>query len=105
METFIKKLKKKKNITVDKQIVKLMEERTPLVEQCMKTEEGEEGKVIFTFCSRADGKFCGVYAFPGKKWALGCPLADEFLRIITEDQKAADRVRVGQQKQKKKTRK
>ena len=98
MENFIKKSKKEKKVVVDKQFEKLMRERTPLVEQCAKIIEEKN-----TVCSRADGKFCGAYAFPAKKWVLGCPLADDFLKTITEDQKVADKVRVGQQKQKKKS--
>jgi hypothetical protein len=100
LETFIKKSKREKKVFVDTQFEKMMRERTPLIEQCAKIVEKKN-----TICSRADGKFCSVYAFPDKKWRLGCPLADEFLRhIITEDQKDAGKVRVGQQKQKKKSR-
>lgn len=86
---------------MSKQIQRLMEQRTPLVPQCMKNEIEDKSKV--TFCSRADGNFCGAYAWPEKKWRVGeCPLADEALRTHTEEQVAQDKIRVGQQKQKKK---
>jgi len=52
-------------------------------------------------CSRADGIFCAVYAFPYAKWrnGLDCPMADSFLCAQHVEAKA--KVRVGQQKQKK----
>lgn len=63
---------------MDKQTARLMEERTPLVPQCTLVEE--DGAKV-TFCSRADGNFCGAYAWPEKKWArFDCPMADSFLK-------------------------
>ena len=74
---------------MSKQIQKLMEERTPLVEQCTLVEppgdDEPDGPTKVTFCSRADGNFCGAYAWPDKKWrGNDCPLADSFLRTKSE---------------------
>lgn len=79
---------------MSKQIQKLMEERTPLVEQCTLVEgppeDNPDGPTKVTFCSRADGNFCGAYAWPDKKWArFDCPLADGFLKekTVEKDEK------------------
>lgn len=92
---------------MDKQIQRLMKERTPLVARCTLTtpppKDDPDGPTKITFCSRADGEFCGAYAWPDKKWrSFDCPLADEFLRTKTEDDLKKKKIRVGQQKQKKK---
>ncbi|MDR1921152.1 MAG: PxxKW family cysteine-rich protein [Candidatus Adiutrix sp.] len=63
-------------------------ERRPVVEQC-------DG------CDRIEGetKTCGAFAFPSAKWRLGpCSLATH----IKIESKAAEKIRVGQQKQKQK---
>lgn len=64
--------------------------RQPLAPRCMR-----DGHI----CSRHDEAYCGTYAFPQAKWRLGdCPMADAELR--TDQPKAkAGKVRVGQQKQ------
>lgn len=74
---------------MDKVIAKLMEERTPLVQQCTLVEppkdDEPDGPTKVTFCSRADGNFCSAYAWPAKKWInFDCPLADNFLKTETE---------------------
>jgi hypothetical protein len=57
-------------------------------------------------CARVDvidKSLCGAYIIPEKMWTRGtCPAATH---IKTEEDKKAERVRVGQQKQKKKTKK
>lgn len=72
-------------------IAELKKQRRKLSVRC--TKDGHR-------CSRADGAYCGTYAFPAIKWRLGdCPMADRELRtVITSDK---TKVRVGQQKQKK----
>ncbi len=91
---------------MNKEMAKLMETRTPLVEQCTLVESPKDGDpdgpTKVTFCSRADGNFCGAYAWPDKKWRVSeCPLANAFLRTKSEEEVKAEKVRVGQQKQKK----
>lgn len=72
---------------------KLREYRQPLARKCAK-----DGHT----CSRADGDLCDVYLFPEAKWRLGdCPMADAALRA-DQPKASAGKVRVGQQKQKKK---
>lgn len=88
----------------------LLKDRTPLHERCTlitpPSDDEPDGPTKVDFCSRADGNFCGVYAFPSKKWEnFDCPMADEFLRTKTDEQIAKEKIRVGQQKQKKKSRK
>jgi hypothetical protein len=47
-----------------------------------------------------EGDFCIVYFDPSAMWRLGdCPMADEHLRTKSESKK--EKVRMGQQKQKK----
>ncbi len=93
---------------MNKEMAKLMESRTPLVEQCTLVESPKDGDpdgpTKVTFCSRADGSFCGAYAWPAKKWrSLECPLSDAFLRTKTKEvvEWPSEKTRVGQQKQKK----
>ena len=46
------------------------------------------------------GNYCSVYYNPSAKWRLGdCPMADEHLRTKVESTK--EKIRIGQQKQKK----
>ena len=99
----------KGSVVTDKQVELLRVERTLLSERCCLTEpppeDNPDGPTKITFCSRADGNFCGVYAFPEKKWInFDCPMADDFLRTKSEAEIAKEKVRVGQQKQKKKSR-
>ena len=94
----------KSSVRTSKVIELLKEKRTILAAQCAK-KTMEDDKEVVTTCSRADGVHCGVYAYPEAKWRNGdCPMADGFLRseIVEETQKG--KVRVGQQKQKKKAR-
>ena len=89
---------------MDKVIAELKSQRTPIDHvHCQKYEKYEEGKTNeLQVCSRADGEYCSVYAFPSTKWRLGdCPMADEFLREQTAEEVTQQKVRVGQQKQKK----
>jgi hypothetical protein len=67
----------------------LKTDRRPIVEKC-------EG------CDRAasegEAKFCGAFAFPESKWRTGnCSMATH----IKVESAKGDKVRVGQQKQKK----
>lgn len=86
---------------LNKTIEELKVIRQPINEKCkrMITEKDEEKLHI---CSRSDGEMCNVYAFPSAKWRNGdCPMADAILRSVIEEEKI-EKVRVGQQKQKKK---
>lgn len=77
-------------------IAELKEQRRKLSVRC--TIDGHR-------CSRADGACCGIYVFPEIKWRLGdCPMADKELRTVVESASSKSKVRVGQQKQKKKGR-
>ena len=83
----------------EKVIEQLMEERTPLTDCCMKIEKDDSSAQT---CSKADGKYCSVYAYPAIMWGTNdCLMADDFLRIKTEEQKKAEKIRLGQQKQRK----
>lgn len=79
------KLKRDENWK-DNQTRKLMEDRTPVIEECMKiqltTKENKGREVIFKTeigwspCNRIEGDFCGACPFPEKKWRGGiCNLA------------------------------
>lgn len=88
----------------EKVIADLMEKRLPTVKQCSGVTT--DGKIHL--CSRTDvnekGVYCKVYAFPSAKWRNGdCPMADDELRTVVETDPQG-KVRVGQQKQKKKSR-
>jgi hypothetical protein len=79
-------------------IEKLREEQEPIIEQCKKITDDKTH-----ICSRSDGEVCKVYAFPKAKWRTSdCPMADEVLRTMVVEEKTTEKVRVGQQKQKKK---
>ena len=85
----------------DQVIEKLKQDRETIVAQCKKEATDKDPAVL---CSRSNGEVCQVYAFPKAKWRHGdCPMADPELRTrIIDDKKV--KVRVGQQKQKKKHR-
>ncbi|KJS29028.1 MAG: hypothetical protein VR64_21930 [Desulfatitalea sp. BRH_c12] len=71
--------------------------RQPIVMQCYLTED--TGEIVK--CRKAEDNYCSAFISPAAKWRLGdCPLADDFLKTKSE-KKMADKVRVGQQKQKK----
>lgn len=73
-----------------------LQNRTTLDPKCGK-QDGEK----ITFCSKADGNYCGAYVFPSEKWRLGdCNASDDFLKTTIDDSPAGKK-RVGQQKQKK----
>ena len=90
----------KSSIRTDKVVEELKVIRQMLSTKCAKKEgEGDEEQVIT--CSRADGVYCSVYAFPEAKWRSGdCPMADSELKTVVEVE-TKGKVRVGQQKQKK----
>ena len=70
---------------------KLLKERLPIVDEC----KGCEKAVV-------EINMCSAYVNPGSKWRLGnCPLATH---IVIVD-KSTQKIRAGQQKQKKKTKK
>jgi hypothetical protein len=63
----------------------------PVVEQCLGCDR---------ILKETDGQRCSAFAFPDAKWRLGnCSMATH---IKTDTGKSTDKVRVGQQKQKKK---
>ncbi len=62
-------------------------EKKPIVDKC-------------AGCSHIDGQFCSIWVSPTAKWRLGnCPSATHIKLGIHEPEQ---KVRVGQQKQKKK---
>jgi len=70
---------------------KLLGERHPIIDECKGCE-----RIV------AEINRCSSYLYPESKWRLGnCPLATH---IVFEEKKTG-KFRVGQQKQKKKTRK
>ena len=80
----------------NKEAERLKEKRSIVDPKCGKQEDDK-----ISVCSRVDGNYCGVYAYPAAKWRNGdCPMADSFLRTeqLVEE---VGKVRVGQQKQKK----
>lgn len=83
--------------------IELRKIRKPIDRKCYKV-VGDKVEVCSKAYCELEGQFCTVYAFPDVKWHLGnCPMADEFLQI-KETQIGKGKVRVGQQKQKKKAR-
>lgn len=61
--------------------------KNPIVEKC-------------TGCDNIEGEFCRIWAVPAAKWRLGvCPSATHTKIEVKERE---EKVRVGQQKQKKK---
>lgn len=83
----------------NREIERLKKIAEAIVPNCKKMIEDKE-----YVCSRSlDGIKCSVYAFPAKKWMNGdCPMADEVLRNMVVEEKTTEKVRAGQQKQKKK---
>lgn len=72
-------------------IEKLRKSKLPIVEQCIGCKRTERNET------------CSAYYNPEVKWSAGnCPLASH---VQTEEEIAAEKIRVGQQKQKKKTKK
>jgi hypothetical protein len=72
--------------TNDKVVKELYEDRTPIVESCLKVQSTKQVKsgrdkkfeteVIDRACARMEGDLCGACAFPDKKWSGGiCNLA------------------------------
>lgn len=91
----------KGSIHTDKVVEELKVIRKPIIDKC-KTTVTEKGEEKLHICSRSDGEACNVYAFPTAKWRTGdCPMADAVLRT-EELVEEVGKVRVGQQKQKKK---
>lgn len=88
--------------TSDWQVEKLKMIKEPIAPRCSKAiEDG-----VTHICSRVHGESCSAYAFPKTKWRLGdCPLADNLLRTPINIKTLDLKKRIGQQKQKKKTRK
>lgn len=87
----------KRSIKTDRVVEELKLIRKGIVEQCKKVIDDE-----LHVCSRSDGEVCNVYAFPKAKWRTGdCPMCDSELKTIVEETQT-EKVRVGQQKQKKK---
>lgn len=92
-------------------IEELKEKREPLHEKCQQDVEvtiqkkgshAKEKQTIHHVCSKANlgDNVCIAYAFPTAKWRLGdCPLADDLLKKHEDVEE--EKVRVGQQKQKK----
>ena len=65
----------------------------PVVEQCLGCDR------ILKNLKETDGQRCSAFAFPDAKWRLGpCSMATH---IKADTGKGAEKVRVGQQKQKK----
>ena len=78
----------------------MRDNKMPLVQQCVNDPEKP--------CSRThiqcgmEGDFCTVYQNPAAMWRRGdCPMADNHLRKNIEEPSTKNKVRVGQQKQKK----
>lgn len=83
---------------MDKRTKELMADRQGLVPQCF-----ADTATLAGICSRADAEqeLCNVYAYPAAKWRNGdCPMADNSLRTDTAP-KTKTKIRVGQQKQRK----
>lgn len=75
----------------EKLIEALRADRKPLSPKCSNPEHT---------CSKSEDGYCLAYWNPEAKWRIGdCPLADMPLRSVRE--KKVEKVRVGQQKQKK----
>jgi hypothetical protein len=102
-----------------KVVEELRRARTPLADQCSKKiggketdkknskendeENSKEDDGIVHVCSRAVDGYCSAYAFPVAKWKNGdCPLSDTELKTVVVDEQPKGKVRIGQQKQKKK---
>lgn len=72
--------------------------REPIIDRCYTTEA--DGTVMK--CRKVVDDFCSAFVSPAAKWRLGdCPLADDFLKTKNE-KKTSEKIRIGQQKQKRK---
>jgi len=82
----------------------LRDNMQPLSDKCHRDIIEDEKVVGQKICAWAVGASCKVYAYPEAKWRLGnCVMATH---VETEHEKAQSaKKRVGQQKQKKKSRK
>lgn len=86
------------SIQTDKLVEELRTIRKPLYEKCSKImDDGIE-----IVCSRAEKGHCRSFAFPEAKWRTGdCNMCDVELKRDYVPPKEKPKVRVGQQKQKK----
>ena len=75
-------------------------ERKPVIEACRTFVDSDGEK--HGPCVKIEGNLCSVYINPAVKWRAGifnhCPLASHFVNETTHSKR---KVRVGQQKQKK----
>lgn len=86
--------------TLQKEIDYLKEHRRPLVEKC--TNDPEKPCSKTTAMNGQEGEYCTVYFDPASAWRRGdCPMADLHLRSDFVETKEKLKVRIGQQKQKK----
>lgn len=91
----------------DRTIEELRQSRMVIVPECSVVKNAETDAEQIVYCKNAfmfhERMCCQSYAFPKAKWRNGqpCPLASH--REVIET-KAAEKLRVGQQKQKKKSR-
>ena len=87
----------------NKMIEELRKNMQPLSEKCSRDIIEDEKVVDQRTCAWANGETCKVYAFPDAKWRNGnCVMATH---VETEAEKRQQaKVRVGQQKQKKRPR-
>lgn len=75
----------------------------PISDKCHRDIIENEDVVGVKICENVAGVKCKVYAYPESKWRLGnCVMATH---VETEAEKSKTKKRVGQQKQKKKSRK
>jgi hypothetical protein len=82
-------------------IEELKANRKPLISNC--TDHPDSACSKTTLMKGEEGNFCTVYSDPSTAWRRGdCPMADIHLRTKSEEEKAREKIRVGQQKQKKK---
>jgi hypothetical protein len=73
--------------------------KSKLVEECLKGRDLQNPTT--QTCEKIDGDYCSVYPFPAAMWRNGriCPMATHCKYL---DKGPTEKVRVGQQKQKKK---
>jgi len=96
----------KSKVHEDKTIVELRKHRTPTVEFCERypgqerQRNGQMKDVILGPCKRIDGNLCDACLSPEIKWKFGmCNLATH--ASLNNETKSTEKVRAGQQKQKK----
>jgi acetyl-CoA carboxylase alpha subunit len=91
----------KNAIHTDKVVEELRAKRQPLSTKCSKMNPEE-----YHLCSRADNTVnaCSVYAYPEQMWRNGkdCLMADDVLRTDLAKRTKHGKIRVGQQKGRKK---